>query len=187
PPESPPAPQLPDGLPLFSAPARLPPAGMTAIRAELWDETTKSPAAYALLEARFKGRLLGRGMADEEGRLALVIPYPPPTRLPRTSPPDSPPAAAGTIPPLTQQEWAIDLAARYGPVGSPPPFAPPFPDLLTVLSQKPATLWQDAAKTTPLTAATLSYGRECFVRTEAASPVISPVEGAPRAALFITP
>ena len=183
--ESPPAPPPSDGVPLFSAPARMPPAGMAVVRAELWDESAKSPAAHALLEARFKGRLLGRGVADEKGRVALIFPYPPPARLPQTSPPDSPPS--GGIPPLTQQEWAIDLAARYGPAGSPPPYKPRFPDLLTVLSQGPATLWRDAAKTEPLVAATLGYGRECFVRTEAASPVASPLEGAPRAALFVTP
>ena len=183
PPESPPWPA--DGVPLFSAPARVPPAGMAALRAELWDAAAKAPAAHAVLEARFKGRLLGRGVADEGGRVALVFPYPPPARLPQSSPPDSPPL--GSIPPLTQQEWSVDLAARYGPVGSPPPHRPRFPDLLTVLSQGPATLWRDAAQTEPLTAAALGYGRECFVRTEAASPVLSPVEGAPRAALFVTP
>lgn len=183
--ESPLAPRPVDGVPLFSAPARVPPAGMAAVRAELWDEAAKSPAAHALLEASFKGLLLGRGVADDEGRVALIFPYPPPARLPQTSPPNSPPS--GSIPPLTQQEWAIDLAARYGPVSSPPPYKPRFPDLLAILSQGPATLWRDAAKTEPLTAATLGYGRECFVRTEAASPVTSPLEGAPRAALFVTP
>lgn len=183
PPESPPWPG--DGVPLFSAPARVPPPGMAALRAELWDETARTPAAHAVLEARFKGSLLGRGVADEKGRVALIFPYPPPARLPQSSPPYSPPL--GNIPPLTQQQWSIDLAARYGPVSSPPLHQPRFPDLLTILSQGPATLWRDAAQTEPLTAVTLGYGRECFVRTEAASPVASPVEGAPRAALFVTP
>jgi hypothetical protein len=185
-PESPPAPQLPDGLPLFSAPARVPPAGMAALRAELWDAEAEAPASYALLEARYKGGLLGRGVADALGRVALFVAYPPPARTPRTSPPDSPPSGAGAIPPLTKQKWTIELAARYAPAGSPPVAAQRFPDLYTVLNQKTATLWEDAARTQQLTAATLEFGRECFVRTEAASPPTSPVERAPRAALFIT-
>lgn len=187
PPESPPVPQLSDGLPLFSAPARMPPAGMVAIRAEMWDETAEAPASYALLEARYKGVLLGRGMANEDGRVALIIPYPPPARMPHTSPPGSPPSSSGTIPPLTQQQWTIDLTARYGPTGSPPVFAQQFPDLYTVLNQKTAILWEDAARTEQLTTATLEFGRECFVQTEVASPITSPIERAPRAALFITP
>jgi hypothetical protein len=183
PPESPPAPQLSDGLPMFSATSRVPPAGMAAIRAEMWDEMTETVAAYALLEARFKGVLLGHGMADAEGRIALIFPYPPPARVPASSPPGSPPSGSGTIPPLTQQKWMIDLTARYGPIESPPVAAQKFPDLYTVLSQRTALLWQDAAMTEVLTTATLEFGRECFVQTE----VASPVEGAPRAALFITP
>ena len=181
--ESPLAPEVPDGLPLFSAPTRSTPAGMAVIRAELWDETAGTPAAYALLEARFKGTLLGRGMADKVGRLALIFPYPPPAKLPQTSPP----SGSGSIPPLTQQEWAIELTARYGPLASPPVFEQKFPDLYTILSQQTARLWQDAARTEELTTAMLKFGRECFVRTEVASPLTSPLEGAPLAALFITP
>lgn len=189
PPESPLAPQMPDGLPLFSAPARRTPPGMASIRAELWDETTNEAAAYAVLEARFKGQLLGRGVADERGRIALIVPYPPPARLPQASPPSGPASASGSnaIPPLTEQEWMIDLAARYGPTASPPNLAQKFPDIFTVLSQKKAALWQDAERTQQLTTATLKFGRECFVRTEVMSPVTSPIEGAPLAALFITP
>ncbi|HEY6190271.1 MAG TPA: hypothetical protein VIW80_21645 [Pyrinomonadaceae bacterium] len=187
PPESPLAAQTPDGLPLFSAPARPTPVGMASIRAELWDETTNEPAAYAMLEARFKGQLLGRGVADENGRLLLIVPYPPPAKLPQASPLGGPTSGSGAIPPLTEQEWLIDLTARYGPNGSPPSPAQKFPDIFTVLSQRKAVLWQDAERTQQLTTAPLKFGRECFVRTEVMSPVTSPVEGAPLAALFITP
>jgi hypothetical protein len=183
PPDSPLAPQLPDGMPLYSAPARRTPAGMAAIRAELWDETADVPAAHALLEARFKGALLGRAVADEKGRIALIVPYPPPAKLPQTSPVGPQPSGSGAIPPLVQQEWTIDLKARYGPIESPPVFAQKFPDIYTVLSQQTAKLWQDAARTEELNTATLRFGRECFVRTE----VASPVGDAPRATLFITP
>jgi hypothetical protein len=186
--ESPLAPQAPDGLPLFSAPARQTPAGMASIHAEMWDETTGGAAAYALLEARFKGLLLGRGMADEEGRIALIVPYPPPAKLPQASPLGASSQGSSAIPPLTEQEWMIDLTARYGPTSSPPHPAQKFPDIFTVLSQKRAVLWQDAERTEQLTTATLKFGRECFVRTDVeSSPAMSPVEGAPRAALFITP
>jgi hypothetical protein len=187
-PDSPLAPRMPDGLPLFSAPARRQPVGMAAIRAELWDETTDEAAAYAVLEASFKGQLLGRGVADEKGRIALIVPYPPPAKLPQASPLGGPASGSSAIPPLTEQEWLIDLTARYGPNASPPSTAQQkFPDIFIVLSQQQAVLWQDAERTQQLTTATLKFGRECFVRTEVMSPVTSPVEGAPLAALFITP
>jgi hypothetical protein len=100
PPGSPPT-APPSGVPLFSSAGRAVPPGMTALRAELWDPLAERPAAWAVLEAAVEGLPPARGLADERGQLALILPYPEPLAAPLASPPDgaSPPAGRG----LTEQ------------------------------------------------------------------------------------
>ena len=60
-------------VPLFSAPARSVASGMAAIRADLWDTSLDAPAAWAVIEAFTAGKFLGRGIADEAGRIAVDL------------------------------------------------------------------------------------------------------------------
>lgn len=74
-------------IPLYSAPTRKVTGGMSVIRAELC-QIDESPASAAVLEARFNGTLAARGIADREGRVALIFP----TLAPQNNPIASPPA-----------------------------------------------------------------------------------------------
>lgn len=171
------------GVPLFSTASRQVPAGMAVARAELRDAAQNRPASWAVLETHYNGRLLGRGIADEMGRVVVIFQYPAPRASPIASPLGSPPAGSGK--PLFSQEWSLELRAFYAPKLASPlgQAAREPPDLRSTLGQKQAVLWDDIALTTPITEAVLRYGRELILRSrdESASPP------ARTSALFITP
>lgn len=177
-------------IPLYSAPTRSAPGGMAVIRADLWDKQRDVPAAWAVLEGYVDNELIVRGMADEEGKVALIFPYPAPSAFAVNSPPlspvSSPPAVSG--PPLMAQEWPVRLRALYAPnhqpLSPPVPFEKPSsPDLRFTLLQAEATIWADVAGTQPLAEVSLRYGREKILRsTSTTSPPSSR-----SSVLFITP
>ena len=141
-------------VPLFSAAGREPPGVKVKVRAELWDLLAEAPAAWALVEARVGGTLIGRGVSDEKGKVVVMGPYP----APPASPFDSPPSAPR---PLTSQTWTVTLAAWYTPARP----DPAVPDLCAVLGQGPATLWADPARAAAFPGATLTFGRDLVARS----------------------
>ena len=107
---SPPSP--PDGTGpgayLFSAPSRSVPPNMAPVRADLLDATTGRPAGHAVLEIEIGG-LRSFGLADDQGRVLVLLPFPVVDRLRWTSPPTSPPGA------VTSQGWQVTASVRYEP------------------------------------------------------------------------
>jgi hypothetical protein len=142
-------------VPLFSAPSRPTPPGFAAVRAQLWDADADGPAAGAVLEVAVAGIPAYRGIADAEGRTAVLLPYPEPD--PSTG---SPPHASRA---LSSLSWPLTLSARYAPGAD----ATQPPDLHAVLAQPAATLL--AAPGTPFGAQTLSFGRELVLRSNGRS------------------
>jgi hypothetical protein len=67
------------------------------------------------------------------------------------------------------ESWPVRLRAFAAPQAGP---VPPRPDLCTVLTQPEATLLAGASPATPLTDATLDYGRELVLRTSAESVLV---------------
>jgi hypothetical protein len=147
---------------LFSGPARAIPAGIAAVRAELWDDGAERPAAWALLEASAPGLAPARGMADAHGRVTILFPYPEPSGLD-----GSPPSPQRR--PLAAQTWQIELRAFAAPQ---PPTTRSRPDYCTVLTQPPALLHGGSPPGAPVIEATLEYGRELVVRTPPASTLV---------------
>jgi hypothetical protein len=150
---------------LFPAAGRVAPPGLAAIRADLVDEATGAPAAWAVLAATVAG-VTRTGIADERGRVTLLLPFPTPDRL-RDS---SPPAAAGPA------EWPATVTARWEPgalrhlfperEGLDPAWAA-RPSLRSILDEQGGALLrseegQDAAAEW---ADTLVHGRELVLRT----------------------
>ncbi|HKV10081.1 MAG TPA: hypothetical protein VJ725_18215 [Thermoanaerobaculia bacterium] len=153
-------------LPLFSAASRPVPEGMGGLRTTLWD--ADRPAAWALVEAKAGGERSVAGLADAQGRVMLPLPYPKPAATL-----GSPLGGGG---PLTRQSWPVAFTVRYRRRTP----APQIPDLADVLTQPPATAWQETSRTNPLTSATLRFGRELVLVSRADG-------GAVSSTLLITP
>lgn len=163
-------------IPLYSTPTRLPLAGMSVIRASLFENDGK-PASFAVLEARFEGNLIARGIADSQGRIALIFP----SLSPQNNPIVSPPAQATRIS-LAEQKWDLDLTLKYQPnvfVSSPSASVSDdetLPDLKLVLGQANGSLWANTEKTEEFTTAVLRFGKELILRSRLAD-VVSPMPG----------
>lgn len=146
------------GIPLFSSPARTPPAGLAVLRTELRVAGTTRAAAWALVEARLNGRLLARGLADEAGRVALFFPWPAMESLPLLNP-----SLPGSGAALDEQAWTIQVRAFYQQLQAtaPTPGWPALPELRSLLAQieTPAVLWADT-NGLPWQSSTLRFGAE---------------------------
>lgn len=192
-PLSPPPGGARDGVTLRSSPTRRQQAGVTIVRAELWDDAARRPAAWAVLEARTPGAA-ARGdppalsVADGRGRVAVHLLLDDDRDL-DGGPLDSPlgPAPA----PLPARTFAVDLALRYDgsivPPSPPPPTAAgprggtPLPDLCAALRQAPGRLWERRGMA-PLSLgrATLRFGADNVLRSTS-------IANAPAGALLVTP
>ena len=149
-------------VPLFSASTRAVVPTVAVVHADLYDRSARRPAAWAVAEARFDGRAIARGMADREGRLILLLPYPEP-QASWTSPPAAPtsPPSPPKLP-LAQQSWSVEIAVRYERT----PSIPDVPDLCGALAQPPVQLLADAGSPSQrLTEITLRYGERAVLRT----------------------
>jgi hypothetical protein len=99
------------GIQLWSAPTRFGLPGRALVRAQLVVGETAEPAAYALARVRLVAPAPSEafdyfGMADEQGQLLLMMPYP---RVPE------PPSAATPYPPLEQQTFNLRITVQYQP------------------------------------------------------------------------
>jgi hypothetical protein len=143
-------------VPLFSLPSRPVPAGTAAVRAELTDSETGQPAAWAVLEVTAQDVGTVRGVADREGRVLVLLPYPEPPWHGH-----SPPAGSR---PLSAQSWPVELAVRYSPGAASPPLPGPEdlepPELCSALTQETATLATGESPSVPVDADELVFGRE---------------------------
>ena len=123
-------------------------------------------ASFAVLEARFNGILIARGIADRDGQIVLIFP----SLAPQSNPIVSPPATSTRIL-LAEQSWNLDLTVKYQPnifQTSPNLIESEeenLPDLRLVLAQAEGTLWADGGQTEEYTTAVLQTGRELILRS----------------------
>ena len=114
----------PGDVPLFSSPSRPLPDPLAVVHAQLRALGSALPAAWALLRVAIGGVECGLGMADAEGRVAVMFPFPEPARRARASPPE----------PRNDFSWTLELTA-YAALGSPPWPLGTAPDLGQLLGQ----------------------------------------------------
>jgi hypothetical protein len=146
-------------IPLFSAPQRSVPEPLAVVYAQLRESGADRAAAWALLTASIDGEVRGLGLADREGRIAVMFPYAEPPRSTLNSPPSA----------RNDFRWQVGLEAYYS-IGSPQVAAPAIPDLGFVLSQLDAPrelLGSTLSPTLPLPALPLEYRVPLSARTEA--------------------
>ena len=148
-------------VPLFSAPTRIASGPFAVVRAELHepvpsDPTETRPAPWAVVELDVPGREVPvRGMADRNGRVLLLFPYPEPEGGAFVSPPGG---AA-----LLAQEWTLPVRVFF----TRPEPVPETPDLrATLLAQAPAVAWEsDSPFSLPLGETVVRFGLTTVLRS----------------------
>jgi hypothetical protein len=154
---SPPEPMV-QGVPLFSSTSRPVPDTLAVVRAELREIGTERPAAWSLLTVSIDAIVRGIGLADREGRVAILFPYPERSRPVLTSPPSA----------TNDFRWSIELTAYYIPrqPNMPAPAIPDLADLLKQLSSPRTLFYSTVSPAQALPALPLEYRVPLTVCTE---------------------
>lgn len=161
---------------LFSAPTRVIPVGMSAVRVTLWDKDADEPAAFAALRLTING-LVWTGIADQQGRALIAFPSPLVQRLSLGSPPGS---GQGSPAGMT---WPVSVQVLYQAahlrflLQNTPDVPWPWsitPSLKSILDeQAPALIWQtEAGPPVPDWTGTLTYGEDLVLRTTLTNPAV---------------
>lgn len=154
-PATPPRP-LAFGVPLFSAPSRPVPQPLAVVYAQLRERGTLAVPAWSLLRVLINGVQCGLGMADQQGRVAVVFPYPEPPRRALSSPPEA----------RSDFRWTVQLSACWSPASPPATSAPEIPDLAEVLAQLQAPRAVVDSLSLPAAPRRLEYRVPMTARTE---------------------
>ncbi|UXH79157.1 hypothetical protein [Roseateles amylovorans] len=144
-------------IPLFSSVSRGVPDAAAVVYAQMRDTTTRRPAAWALLGVSIDGQRCGLGLADAEGRVATLFPYPEPPRRALTSPPEA----------RSDFSWPVTLEVFWSATASPPAPPPEMPDLAQLLAQleTPGTVDDLVASPSPSALRRLDYRVPLTART----------------------
>jgi hypothetical protein len=141
---------LEEAVPLYSTPWRAAETGHVIVRAELRTLARPAkPAAFAVIEARYGDRTIGRTIADAEGRFALLFQCP-----------EADPLSAGA---MSGRRWVVELVARYGgkSVGREQLLLGP-----AVFRQPERKLYDDRAAKRLVRDVTVVYGQETVLPVE---------------------
>jgi hypothetical protein len=160
---------------LFSSVSRPVPVGVGAIRAELLDRDTNQPAAWAVIRVTITGESeTWTGIADEAGRVLVLVPYPVMQVLQLGSPPGT---GQGSI---TAQSWPVTVEAQYNPDLLSYPAADfqdaqwPWtdtPSLRDILCNQPtAAIWPNPATPAIELTANLNFGQDLVLSSASGSP-----------------
>jgi hypothetical protein len=157
-------------IPIFSTPSRPISGPAGAIRAQLKDDNSGLPAAWAMVTVQSSGNIAATGLADDRGVISLALPYPEPRNFAFSSP-------LGSSVKLTDQTWPVDISIFY----TPRPASPNLPFLEDLLQQGPAFAWNDTAHTGPASGFLLQFGNDLILRS------LNSANGSPLPVLLVTP
>jgi hypothetical protein len=149
-----PPPLLLERVPLFSAPSRPVPEPLAVVYAQLRELGSGRDAAWCLLTVAIDGVVCGAGLADAQGRIAVMFPYPEPPRTSLASPPEA----------RNDFTWQLALSAflhSASPPG-PPPDVPDLADVFDSLSAPRSVVESIVSPSLPLR---LTYREALTART----------------------
>ena len=146
-------------IPLFSAPGRPLPDALAVVYAQMREPVTARPAAWACLGVSIEGRRCGIGLADRQGRVAVMFPYPEPPRRALASPPEA----------RSDFSWPAELEVFWS-LPSPPTPAPEIADLTQVLAQLDAPGTVHDTVSSPAVVRRLDYRVPLTARVMGAAP-----------------
>ncbi len=141
-------------IPLFSTASRPLPQPLAAVYAQLKEQAGARRPAWSLLGVSVGGERCGLGLADLQGRVSVMFPYPEPPRVPLASPPEA----------RNDFSWTVELQAYSDPALA--QRSPEIPDLGEVLAQLALPRAVLAAVTSPARPWRLEYRVPLTARTE---------------------
>lgn len=144
---------------LFSNPARHAPPGFAQIRADLIDNATDLPAAYALLEVEINGQCY-YGLSDLQGKIVVLFPYPAVEIAGQGSP-----ILFENLSPLHEQEWNVKIHVYYDPNTLEPLPGIEEPNLRTILEQSQGVIYPQSSTPTNEMTEILRYAQTLVLRT----------------------
>jgi len=156
--DSPPSPMIRQ-VPLFSSINRPTPDNLAVVRAQLRELGTEREAAWCLLTVSIDAVVKGIGLADQQGRVAVLFPYPERPRPALTSPPSA----------NRDFHWNIQLTAYYipRPIDSVAPAIPDMAEILEQFNSPPRSLYRSTLlPQETLPSQPLEYRVPLTVRTE---------------------
>lgn len=156
-------------LPVFSTPSRPLSGPSGVIRAQLQDDLSGGPAAWALMTAQAAGVPAVTALADWRGMVTLTLPYPePPLGAPGS------PLGTGAVK-LTDQSWPVSITVFYAGIET-----QGLPDLGAILRQGTASIWSDTNHSALSSSFTLQFGNDLILRS------LDSASGQPLPVLLVT-
>jgi hypothetical protein len=174
-----PAEAAPPGVHLFSAATRSAGERLMAVRGTLVDADRGAPAAWALVRVDAPHGRVFHGLADTQGRFAVLFPYPSLAEGFGGSP-----ASFGDGTSIGGRGWDISVSVFYEP-GRPTALpGTAIPEYRSILDQAQASLWEappsPAETPQPQRALRLGFGQPQVLRTgQLAAQLVSAAPGSP--------
>ncbi len=148
------------GFYLFSSATRSGATDLAVLRATLTERATGAPAAHAVLEVTLPEGQRLFGLADAEGQVAVLFPYP---RFATVI--SSPPRSSGAA--SRPSDWPVAVRVRYGPGGQTIVLPDLVPELSSLFMQPFVDIWPGASGPPESELSTsLVFGRELVLRTD---------------------
>lgn len=166
------------GFHLYSAPNRTPPAMITAVRGEVFDNSADQPAAQAVVRVTTEDEFSWFGLADTQGRFAALMPYP--TLIDGIG--GSPSAINRKH--LYEQTWNLTIEVLYEPTQLQQLPNSIMKDYHSILNQRQADIWpispDDGGQPAVNQIVQLNFGKDVILKTEGLSKLlISPAASPP--------
>ena len=167
----------PKGFNLYSSVTRKPAAQFTFLRGDLVDRNTGEAAAHALVRVENDDGFSWYSVADENGKFAVMLPYP----LLNISFGSSPPTSDGVR--LFERTWTVNVTVMYEPLSLDELPGTDLPDYSSILSQGQALLYMESPQTdvgeVNELQAELVYGRDLVIKTAGYSELYISATGSP--------
>ena len=141
-------------IPLFSSPARTPSAGLGIVRGELALHSTQQPASWALITVTL-GVHTYAGVADARGMFTLFVSY-------NGALPSSVGASPNTTQPLS---WQLTVNVYYQPSKQTFISEREPPDLLSIIEQGSASIYDGESTHNPSLMHTIVFGEDLALKT----------------------
>lgn len=167
----------PRGFNLYSSAHRIAAPQFTFLRGDLLDRNSGQPAAYAVVRVENEEGFSWYGIADEEGKFAVMLPYP----LLHIAFGSSPPTSDGIR--LVERTWNVTVTVLYEPLNLTPLPGSDLPEYSSILSQGQAFLYTESPDTdvgeVSELQAELVYGRDVVITTAGFSELYVSASGSP--------